>query len=78
SSVKRITEHRQIKGNPVDHDKEFNLRATGDKTAPITLVRLILAGGAMTEKQICYTIFQLAIFSGALAIITAFLMGVKI
>jgi UDP-N-acetylglucosamine--dolichyl-phosphate N-acetylglucosaminephosphotransferase len=78
SSVKRISEYRQIRGTPVDHDEEFKLRATDDKTAPITLVRLILAGGSMTEKQICYAIFKLALFSGVLAIITAFLMGVKI
>ncbi|PIW32327.1 MAG: UDP-N-acetylglucosamine-1-phosphate transferase [Nitrosopumilales archaeon CG15_BIG_FIL_POST_REV_8_21_14_020_37_12] len=78
SSVKRIVEHRQIKGKPVEHDQEFRLVATNDKTAPITLVRLILAGGPMTEKQVGYAIFKLAIFSGILAIITAFLMGVKI
>ncbi|MCV0372424.1 MAG: UDP-N-acetylglucosamine-1-phosphate transferase [Nitrosarchaeum sp.] len=78
SSVKRIVEHRQIKGKPVEHDKEFRLVATSDKTAPVTLVRLILAGGPMTEKQVGYAIFKLAIFSGILAIITAFLMGVKI
>ena len=78
SSVKRIVEHRQIKGKPVDHDEEFRLRATDDKTAPITLVRLILAGGPLTEKQVGYAIFKLAIFSGILAIITAFLMDVKI
>ena len=78
SSVKRIVEHRQIKGKPVDHDEEFRLRATHDKTAPITLVRLILAGGPMTEKQVGYAIFKLAIFSGILAIATAFLMGVRI
>ena len=78
SSVKRIVEHRQIKGKPVDHDEEFRLRATNDKTAPITLVRLILAGGPMTEKQVGYAIFKLAIFSGILAIATAFLMGVRI
>lgn len=79
SSVKRIVEHRQIKGKPVDHDDQFRLRATDDKTAPITLVRLILAGGPMTEKQVGYAIFKLALFSGILGIITAFMMvGVKI
>lgn len=78
SSVKRIVEHRQIMGKPVEHDKEFRLRATDDKTAPITLVRLILAGGPMTEKEVCYAIFKLAVFSGLLAIITAFMMEIKI
>ena len=78
SSVKRIVEHRQILGKPVEHDEEFKLCATKDKTAPITLVRLILVGRSMTEKEVCHTIFKLAVFSGLLAIITAFLMGVKI
>jgi len=76
SSVKKIVEHRQIKGKPVDHTDDFRLRATSDKSAPITLVRLILAGGPLSEKQVGYAIFKIAIFSGILAIITAFLMGV--
>lgn len=78
SSVKRIVEHRQIKGKPVEHTDDFKLKATDDKTAPVTLVRLILAGGPLTEKQVGFTIFRLAIFSGILAIITAFLMGVSL
>ena len=77
SSVKRIVEHREIKGVPVDHTDDFRLKATDDKTAPITLVRLILAGGPMSEKQIGFAIFKLAIFSGILAVITAFMMGVS-
>ena len=77
SSVKRIVEHRQIKGKPVDHDEQFRLRATKDPSAPITLVRLILAGGPLTEKQVGYAIFKLAVFSGGLAIITSFLMGMR-
>jgi len=78
SSVKRIIEHRQIKSNPVTHTDDFKLMATTDKDAPITLVRLILAGGPMTEKQVGHVIFRLAIFSAVLAIVTAFMMGVKI
>jgi UDP-N-acetylglucosamine--dolichyl-phosphate N-acetylglucosaminephosphotransferase len=77
SSVKRIVEHRQIKGKPVEHTGDFKLKATNDKTAPVTLVRLILAGGPLSEKQVGFTIFKLAIFSGILAIITAFMMGVS-
>ena len=78
SSVKRIVEHRQIKGKPVEHTDDFRLKATDDKKAPITLVRLILAGGPMSEKQVAFAIFKLAIFSGILAIITAFMMRVSI
>ena len=78
SSVKRIVEHRQIKGKPVEHTDDFRLKATDDKKAPVTLVRLILARGSMSEKQVGVTIFKLTIFSGMLAIITAFMMGVSI
>ena len=77
SSVKRIVEHRQIKGKPVEHTNDFRLKATSDKTAPVTLVRLILAGGPLSEKQVTFSIFKLAVFSGILAIITAFMMRVS-
>lgn len=78
SSVKRIVEHRQIKSKPVTHTEDFKLMATADKDAPVTLVRLILAAGPLTEKQVGFAIFRLALFSGILAMITAFLMGVKL
>ena len=74
SSVKRIVEHREVKGKPVEHTADFKLKATDDKTSSITLVRLILAGGPLSEKQVGLEIFKLTIFSGILAIITAFLM----
>lgn len=79
SSVKRVVEHRQIKGKPVEHTADFKLQATDDKKAPVTLVRLILAGGGpMSEKQVGFAIFKLAIFSGFLAVITALMMGVSL
>jgi UDP-N-acetylmuramyl pentapeptide phosphotransferase/UDP-N-acetylglucosamine-1-phosphate transferase len=78
SSVKIIVEHRQIKEKPVEHTDDFKLKATNDKTAPVTLVRLILAGGPLSEKQVGFEIFKLVIFSGILAIITAFMMGVSL
>jgi len=78
SSVKKVIEHRQIKSNPVVHTEDFKLMASKDKSAPVTLVRLILANGSMTEKQVGFEIFKLALFSAALAIITSFMMNVKI
>ncbi len=75
SSMKRIVEHRQIKARPVIHTDDFKLKASDEKDAPITLVRLILADGALTEKQVGYAIFKLGVFSGILAISTAFMMG---
>ncbi len=78
SSMKRIVDHRQIKEKPVEITDDFKLKATLEKKAPITLVRLILAGGPLSEKQVCYTIFKLAIFSGILAIISAIMMEITI
>jgi UDP-N-acetylmuramyl pentapeptide phosphotransferase/UDP-N-acetylglucosamine-1-phosphate transferase len=78
SSVKRIIEHRQIKANPVVHTEDFKLMASTDKSAPVTLVRLILANGPLTEKQVGFVIFRLALFSAALAIITSFMMEIRI
>jgi len=78
SSMKRIVEHRQINEKPVELTDDFKLKATSEKKAPITLVRLILARGPLSEKQVGYTIFKLAIFSGILAIISAFMMEITI
>jgi len=77
SSVKKIVEHREIK-NPVTHTDDWKLKSTSESHAPITLVRLLIAKKPLTEKQIGNEIFKLAIFSGILAVITAFMMGVNI
>jgi len=76
SSMKRIVEHREIK-NPTYLTDDFKLGSTPDKTAPVTLVRLITARGPLTEKEIGLIVFKLAIFSGSLAIVTTLLMGVR-
>ena len=78
SSMKRIMEHRDIKSKPVQTNEDFKLKATSFKDAPVTLVRLIVASKSLTEKEVGFMIFRLAIFSGILAVITTFLMGVEI
>ena len=78
SSMKRIMEHREIKSKPVTKNEDFKLKATNEKDAPVTLVRLIVASKPLTEKEVGFMIFRLALFSGILAIITTFMMGVKI
>jgi UDP-N-acetylglucosamine--dolichyl-phosphate N-acetylglucosaminephosphotransferase len=79
SSMKRIVEHREIKAKPVILTEDFKLKATSDKDASVTLVRLILAGGKpLSEKEVGFVIFRLTIFSGILAIITALMMEVSL
>ena len=77
SSVKKIVEHREIK-NPVTHTDDWKLKSTSESRAPITLVRLLIAKKPLSEKQIGIEIFKLATFSGILAIITSFMMGVNV
>lgn len=78
SSMKRMVEHRQIKDKPIELTEDFKLKATSEKKAPVTLVRLIVAGGPLSEKQVGYIIFKLAVFSGTLAIISAIMMEITI
>jgi UDP-N-acetylglucosamine--dolichyl-phosphate N-acetylglucosaminephosphotransferase len=78
SSMKKVVEHREIKAKPVEITEDFKLKSSSDKKAPISLVRLIVGAQALTEKQVGSVIFKLGIFSGILALITAFLMEVRI
>ena len=77
ASVKKIVEHREIQ-NPVTHTDDWKLKSTSESSAPITLVRLLIAKKPLSEKQIGIEIFKLATFSGILAIITSFMMGVNL
>jgi UDP-GlcNAc:undecaprenyl-phosphate/decaprenyl-phosphate GlcNAc-1-phosphate transferase len=70
SSVKKIVEHRQVKERPTIIRTDFKLAASKEKNAPITLVRLILADGPLSEREIGYYIFKLAVFSSLLAFIS--------
>jgi UDP-GlcNAc:undecaprenyl-phosphate/decaprenyl-phosphate GlcNAc-1-phosphate transferase len=81
ATVKKIVEHRQVKVRPVVLTDDFKLAATKEKNAPITLVRLILLDGPLSEKEIGCQIFKLAIFTSMLAFISiviqySFLSGV--
>ena len=76
SSVKRIAEHRDVPGTPVEVTDDLLLRDTGYKTAPKSLTRLILTWGPLSERQAAMVIFKLAAFSGGLAVVTAILAGV--
>lgn len=78
STVKRIVDHRKLNEKPVDLTPEFKLKATKNKKARISLVRLIVASKSLSEREVGIVIFKLALFSAILAIITAFMMGTKI
>jgi len=70
SSVKKIVEHREITARPTFLTDDFKLSASKDKKAPITLLRLLLVDGPMSENELGNKIFKLAIFSSILALIS--------
>ncbi len=70
SSVKKIVEHRQVKTRPVVLLDDYRLAASKELMAPATLVRLILADGPLSEKEIGRKILVLAAFSATLAFIS--------
>jgi len=78
ASVKKIVDHRELNEKPVEITDDFKLKATKNKKARISLVRLIVANAPLSEKEVCYVIFKLALFSAGLAIITAFMMEFKV
>jgi UDP-N-acetylmuramyl pentapeptide phosphotransferase/UDP-N-acetylglucosamine-1-phosphate transferase len=67
SSVKKIVEHRNLKSRPIVLTDDFKINASKEKTAPSTLVRLLVAKGPLSEAEIVNRIFILAIFSSVLA-----------
>jgi UDP-N-acetylglucosamine--dolichyl-phosphate N-acetylglucosaminephosphotransferase len=73
SSVRKIVEHRQIKARPTIIKDDYRLEASKEKNAPITLVRLILLDGPLSEKQIVSKIYKLGFFSSCLSFITILL-----
>lgn len=78
ASVKKIVDHRELNEKPVELTEEFKLKATNNKRARISLVRLIVAKTPLSEKEVGFVIFKLALFSGSLAVISAFLMEIKL
>jgi len=78
ASVKKIVDHKELNEKPVEITDDFKLKATKNKRARISLVRLIVATTPLTEKEVGNVIFKLALFSAGLAIITAFMMEFKV
>jgi UDP-N-acetylmuramyl pentapeptide phosphotransferase/UDP-N-acetylglucosamine-1-phosphate transferase len=77
ASVGRLYERREIKPRPVRLRSDGMLEATTERHAPVTLTRLILAEGPMSERQIVRVMQLLTILSCALAVLAFLLVGVR-
>lgn len=70
SSVRRVVEHRKLGARPTRMRDDQRLEATDDPRAPVTLVRLLLLSGPMSEQQLTRAVLRLAAFSACLGIAT--------
>ena len=75
SSMKKIVEHREVKARPTTLTDDFKLMASKDKRAPVTLLRLILSDGPLTEEENIKQITRLALFCSALAFISIYIQS---
>ena len=78
SSVGRLYERREIHQRPTKLLDDGRLAATAEKSAPITLARLILAVGPSTESEIVRGMMQLTVLSSILAVLTYWLRVIRI
>jgi UDP-GlcNAc:undecaprenyl-phosphate GlcNAc-1-phosphate transferase len=70
SSVKRIVEHREVKSRPTILTEDYKLAASSEQSAPVTLLRLILTRGPLSEDSIVHQIFMLAAFTSILSFVS--------
>ena len=67
TSMKDFVEHKNIKVRPTRVLSDGTIEAESNENAPITLVRLIVAGNPSKELPIVNTIFVLSLVSAVLA-----------
>ena len=78
SRIRRFTEHRQLKVKPTKLLADGRLASSEDPSAPLTLVRTLIADQPATEKEIVSDIWGLFLASTSLAVITLLLIGVTL
>lgn len=75
STIGRLYERREV-SRPVHLLKDGRLMASNDEKAPITLARMILARGPLTEREAAHLFLVLSAISGILAFFTTYLLMV--
>ncbi|MFX1318981.1 MAG: hypothetical protein ACFE9D_03685 [Promethearchaeota archaeon] len=73
-SIGGLLERRQIRVRPTILNENQTIAASGNPKAPLTLTRLIVARGPLTEQRITVSVAFLTLASSVLAILTLFLI----
>ncbi len=74
ASIGGLLERRQMKSRPTIFREDGTLAASQASDAPLTLTRLVLAGGPLKEQNITMSIATLSLSSSILAILSVFLI----
>jgi UDP-N-acetylglucosamine--dolichyl-phosphate N-acetylglucosaminephosphotransferase len=77
STIGRLYERREV-ARPTKLLDDGRMMARPEPQAPLTLARFILARGPLHEKEVVTIFMILSIISGALALITAYLIAVTL
>jgi UDP-N-acetylglucosamine--dolichyl-phosphate N-acetylglucosaminephosphotransferase len=70
ASVRGLRERREIRQRPIRLLNDGLLEANTEKGAPVTIARLILAGGPLSEKDVVRGMIGLTLASSTLALLT--------
>ncbi|MFX0169271.1 MAG: hypothetical protein ACFE89_07955 [Candidatus Hodarchaeota archaeon] len=73
-SIGGLLERRQMRSRPTIFQDDGKLAASRDADAPLTLTRLVLGRGPMSEPRIILSLALLTLASSILAILTLFLI----
>jgi UDP-N-acetylglucosamine--dolichyl-phosphate N-acetylglucosaminephosphotransferase len=74
ASIGGLLERRQMKSRPTIFREDGTLAASHASDAPMTLTRLVLAGGPLKEQNITMALATLSLASSILAILSVFLI----
>ncbi|MFW9830235.1 MAG: hypothetical protein ACFFD8_00425 [Candidatus Thorarchaeota archaeon] len=69
-----LLERRQMRERPTIFQEDGRLAASREPTAPLTLSRLVLARGPLSEQHIILSLATLTLASSLLAVLTVFLI----
>ncbi|MDV3278143.1 MAG: hypothetical protein LYZ69_06725 [Nitrososphaerales archaeon] len=76
SSVRGFVERRKMAARPTFMGKDGRLYATPDSSAPITLARMMLLAGPLSEKKLVGEVLQLTAAACVLSVMTSILTWV--
>ena len=71
ASVRGLVERKKMAARPTVLGDDMKLRASMEPRAPTTLVRMILMGGALDERELVNRILALSAFAAFLAVVTS-------